>query len=173
MIVPCVLFKARFQFLVTRLSGEVWLLHGVGGGRGCAQAGGHRVCSPERSVFREMVDESKSEMFSWHLIWTLKLCGVRSESNIGLTILLWRAAHISDLLVILVVNVRKTPLLGVALHLVPSSYHQTVHHIHGVVTYSFQHEPKQLHTSATLNTSEKHLYDLRYKCKALKFKVPF
>ena len=39
-------------------------------------------------------------------------------------------------------NVGKAPLLRVALHLIPSSDHQTVHHVHWVIWNSFQDEPE-------------------------------
>ena len=41
-------------------------------------------------------------------------------------------------------NVWETPLLRMTLHLVSSSYHQTVHDIHRVVTDSLQYEPKEV-----------------------------
>ena len=41
------------------------------------------------------------------------------------------------LLVIFIMNVRQSPLLWQPLHLVSSSDHQTVHHVHGVIGSSF------------------------------------
>ena len=62
-----VLFKVSFQFLVTCLFGQVGLIHGLRRGRGSAsprhgQAPRHGVHTSQRSVFRQVVDESKSEM---------------------------------------------------------------------------------------------------------------
>ena len=45
------------------------------------------------------------------------------------------------LLIILVMNVRQSPLLWIPLHFIPSSDHQAVHHIHGVVSSTFQNKP--------------------------------
>ena len=61
------LFKVRFDFLITCLSGKVRLVHGVGRGGG-SQSRGHSVCTSEGSIFGEVVDEGKSEMFSSYWI---------------------------------------------------------------------------------------------------------
>ena len=61
------LFKVRFDFLITCLSGKVRLVHVVGRGRG-AQSRGHSVCTSEWSVFGEVVDEGKSVMVSSYWI---------------------------------------------------------------------------------------------------------
>ena len=61
------LFKVRFQFVVTCLSGQVRLVHGLSRGGRCpryGQATRHGVHASEWSVFRQVVDESKSEMRS-------------------------------------------------------------------------------------------------------------
>ena len=46
------------------------------------------------------------------------------------------------LLVILVMDVRKSSLLWGPLHLVPPPHHQAVHHLQGVVARALQHKPR-------------------------------
>lgn len=47
-------------------------------------------------------------------------------------------------LVIFILRVGNGPLLGLALHLVSSPAGQTVHHLHGVVGRTLQHEPEKI-----------------------------
>ena len=47
------------------------------------------------------------------------------------------------LLVILVVNVRQSSLLWQSLHFVSPSYHEAVHHVHRIVSRTFQHKPAE------------------------------
>ena len=65
------LFEVRFRFLVTCLAGQVWLVHGLGRSRRSTrydQPPRHGVHASQWSVFRQVVDESKSEIWSQNLI---------------------------------------------------------------------------------------------------------
>ena len=65
------LFEVRFRFLVTCLAGQVWLVHGLGRSRRSTrydQPSRHGVHTSQWSVFRQVVDESKSEIWSQNLI---------------------------------------------------------------------------------------------------------
>ena len=65
------LFEVRFRFLVTCLAGQVWLVHGLGRGRRSTrydEPPRHGVHTSQWSVFRQVVDESKSEIWSQNLI---------------------------------------------------------------------------------------------------------
>ena len=91
------LFKVRFQFLVTCLSGQVRLLHGLRRGWGpprYCQSSWHCVHPSEWSVFRQVVDESESEMLEM-LKFNIKFEVVFEWWGEPILIQYWHPSHLN------------------------------------------------------------------------------